>query len=373
MTNPPQPCAGVRRSRMISYVRNEMKGEAFVPLNDLNVDEANNRSSGRRDRLSTDLKPSEIDQTTWEHALVEASRVALSLRSGLAVSSLSLNSTDTTRSILYRPPWLYHRDFAALLPAIRHATTALIDHAVSLVASGYRPDLSTGDMTDESDTPIWPMTNVLQVATNDWPFSVPERREEAARIALDAAWSMIEQLAISACDKIRLSVEDVWDIAYPESASSMTADAYHLAARAWASSTVGVEPVYLSIFNFRGQRMALRERSGRLDALTPDEEILVTFAGPVASLMSTGTIVVDGSRTQPSVQTRASSRYVVDSVLALATFSRCFGPETERALVESWDIVEHLATLLLREYNLVGREIHRVLWGADIDSWAPSY
>ena len=305
-------------------------------------------------RLSEPAKPSSHFDRDWPSHRSRSTRVC------------------NDQMILYRPPWLWHPDLSDYLPIVRGKTSELIDQAVELVSSGYRTSIAL-PVFDEPDASIWPMTNVIQVASNDWPFSLSGRQEEAARICIDSAWSLIERLAMVACVQPNLTIDDVWEIVYPDTVTRMTANAYQLAAQAWAAMNVDIAPIYLSVFNFRGQRTAFRESCGRFDRLTPQEEMLISFAPPLASLKATGTIPVGGSSVRRNCLDVNISRSTVDTEVALATFSETIGSELERELAESWGIIENLATLLLREYSLIGEEIETVLAGGNIDSWAPLY
>lgn len=309
--------------------------------------------------------PRDVDQAAWQYALVGGTRVVLNYRSGLSLASFSLDASDPVKSVDYRPSWLLDEARCEYLPFIREETITLIDRAVDLVTSGYRPPAKTGAKVADDDKNIWPMSVVQSGSSRDWPNTWPSARQNAPRKVLRSAWPAIQRLATEASFRTRLSITDVRNIVYPETVLMLTADAYRLAARSVAGSHAGIRPVYLSVFNFQGRGPEFREVAERVEPLTLRERALLAFAGPLASMKTTGMMAIDPRDEHIRAVNELDTGQVFGPGVGPDGFISQFTPQVERFNNESWDAIEKLATQLERRYCVLGDEISTVLSGTD--------
>ena len=313
----------------------------------------------------------DVDLATWKQALIAATLTALKFTSGLSVSSLSLDQSDPVNTIEYRPHWLADRSLWHHYGHIAQQTMEIVNTAVDIVAKGYyRPEIKFGAPDDEA---IWPMANVIWMLTEDGIVIDPEVHDYMARVVLATSWSSIQNLAVEVCRRTRLSAFEVWDIIQPGTTKRLRADAFHLAGRAVASSVLGISPTYLSIFNFRDQGIEYFEEDERQEPLSFEEREILAFAGPVASMSATGTMVIDQRDVRFREMRAHATRNVLNPTSLRNALAGEIGPRVEQFLKPHATTIGKLANLLLREYCLIEQEITYVLDGRDIKWWGRAY
>ena len=321
-------------------------------------------STGMRVKVNKTRRPDVATLEPGDRAVVEAVRVVLSLNSGMSVSSFSVDPSVPVETIEYRSPMVLLPNSHEFLNRIRHETNSLIEHAVDMVANGYRPYRGSDGFSNESDEEIWPMTNAHKSESGEWVFDVPHN-ETHAPIVLRVAWSTIQGLAVEALEPANLSTGDVWDIVYPNTTARLAPEAYRLAARAVAGRYAGVVPDYLSIFNWRGHPAEMREHRVRTDPFSIDELVHLAFSGMLASERATGETVVDYRDEHLHEVFRVLTGGIYGRAMSEKSIARRFEPVVKRFLDDAWNMVDPLAQRLIRDYSLVGNEINDLIPSVD--------
>ena len=211
------------------------------------------------------------------------------------------------------------------------------------------------------------MTNVSRVIADKWKYSHGTAHENAARIVVQAAWPATQRLTFAARRRTKLSLIDVQNLVYPETAGAIASDAYRLAARSVAGRHSGTSAVYLSVFNYQGQGSEFREIGEPNGPLASKELALLAIAGQLASLKATDLMTFDTNDKYARAVCQIDERTVYGRGTGMNGFIRTYTPDVERFNARHWATIEQLATSLMRQYSLIGDEISDVLTGTAMD------
>ena len=211
------------------------------------------------------------------------------------------------------------------------------------------------------------MTSVSRVIADKWKYSHGKAHENAARMVVQAAWPATQRLTFAARRRTKLSLIDVQNLVYPETAGAIASDAYRLAARSVAGRHSGTSAVYLSVFNYQGQGSEFREIGEPNGPLASKELALLAIAGQLASLKATGLMTFDTNDKYARAMCQIDERTVYGRGTGMNGFISTYTPDVERFNARHWATIEQLATSLVRQYSLIGDEISDVLTGTAID------
>ena len=356
------------------YVFNLLRKESTLSNEYSQINDTTANRSG--DNPIDNGQPAEmtsVDLQTWDQALVDATRVVLSLNGGLSVSSMSVDRSEPVETIDYRPEWLQDDELRGYFQVLRDKTLEMIDHATGLVRARRYRAYNDDEAQRGLDEAVWPLANVLDAISDGGFFAKPDYVEIGAETVLRSAWPTIRQLASELCVRHRLSAFDVWDIIIPDTTRWLETDAFHLAAFAHAVHHLGATPTYLSIFNLRGYGTEYRITGEWTNPLDNGDLGALAIVGEIASSMATGKMVVTKSDPFYQEAVKNINRTRIDTDDALGELHRRFGPAVKAFVLEEWDAIVRLAQLLLREYSLIGDEITGVLRGGTIEDWTPLY
>ena len=312
-----------------------------------------------------DDRPRDTSPDRWNHALIEATQVAMNWQVKSILQGLSLDALDSVDSITYRPYSLLDPHYRALVPTTNAEDAGIVTCAVELVRNGYRPTTCGGKAL--------PRSNDEHASEQNPGITCMLTLGELAHGLLDVLWPVIDELATAACAHTRVSMFETWDIFWPDTTPWLEAEAYHLAARAVACRVLGIVPVYLSIFNRDGNGSQFVCGADQTREVTMEEKGILGYIGMNASLRATGKMVVNEHDPDfIAVRNDLPGGDVVHTPAEIARAKRGVA-RIQEITSQHWDTIETLAKLLLREYCLLGEEISYVLDGGDVESWVRLY
>ena len=272
-----------------------------------------------------------------------------------------------------RSDWLLDRYLRQWLIEFGVESPTIYDLGIELVTAGFDPSTLPAEM-DEST-----VLSFLErrADLNEWAWfgrddPLPEQYQRTRSLLRDY-WPSIEALAATIRERSSMTATEVWEVMLPGVSYAQRIGAYHLAGSAVCATLVGLAPEYLSIFcDWDYQIWYSFVRSSRDEQIPTRDTALVSLAGPIASLRATGEArleMVDGYLTGIfESKPDEAADWLPGSTMFVET-----GLRASEIVNTHWKTIETLATLLLREYSLLGDEIKFVLDGGDIDDWARLY
>jgi len=299
-------------------------------------------------------------------ALTDATSVVLDWAMGYSIQPVPYEVYDPERCIFHRSHWMLDRHLQQGLIEREGEQAIIRDLALSLVNAGYDP-ASLPDEIYLTDLREW-VDQFGFLIWSEWVNAKEQiaERYQAARTLLRENWTSIEALAAAIREQPTLTATEVWEIMLPGVSKIQRSSAYHLAGAAVAGHLVGLSPWYLSIYCLRDRQMSYTfTREPSLPPHPLSEKAVLSLAGTLSSLRATGDVALD-----------CLCGFLADHVTLDPDDTdddiQLFVEAASRAVPiigTHWDTIETLATLLLREYCLLGEEISYVLDGGDIKQW----
>lgn len=302
-------------------------------------------------------------------AFLDATQIVLSWAIQDGVLPYPFGTRDKQQIIRNRSDWLLDKYLRQWLIEFGVESPVIYDLGIELVTAGFDPSTLPEEMDASTVLSFLEHRENL----NQWAWfgcddTLAEQYQHTRSLLRDY-WPSIEALTAAILERSSMTATEVWEVMLPGVSEAQRIGAYHLAGSAVCANLVGLTPEYLSIFCDRDYQFRYSFMPTSPDEPIPSRDTaLISLAGPIASLQATGEArleMVDGYLTG-IFESKASE---TDDWLQRATMFIETGLRASDIVHTHWKAIETLATLLLREYSLLGDEIKHVLDGGDLDDW----
>ena len=319
----------------------------------------------------------EDDRHDWNQALVEAARAVIPWATQSSVGPIPYVPNSDEGVIYHRSDWLLDKYASNALIDIELEKSATSDLAVALVSAKLCPDNLPETIELPTVKELIARANLgHETCWNYYTFDVDEKYTEACEL-LRSNWSRIEDLAGIIQVNPVMTARAVWEVIHPGVNKLQRIGAYHLAAAAVAARHIGMTPTYLSIFCGENESFGYcfeypLDKEKQPVESSPLDTAVVALAGPMASLKATGEAKL-ASFSGFLTEFFSATPNAAEDWLARATLSVDAAFRASEIIGTKWTTIENLATVLLREYDLLAEEITFILDGGAVEDWVRTY